>query len=107
MLPPHHPSFGGTVFLNAPSDGAPTRSVAGRLTSGGRRRRRLFVLRVRLEDPVAHGVLRRRVDDRPQEREAPALAVHRVLARRERDVPAVAAATLPDAEADQLQAGER
>ena len=83
------------------------RSVAGRLPSGGRRLRHRFELRVRLEDPVAHDVLRRLVDDRPQEREAPALAVHRVRPRRERDVPAVAAATLPDAEADQLQAGER
>src|SRR5476649_2177044 len=82
----------GTVCLNAPSDGAPMRSAAGRLTSGGRRGRRRFELRVRLEDPVAHGVLRRLVDDRPQEREAPALAVHGVRPRRERDVPAVAAA---------------
>jgi len=72
-----------------------------------RKRSGLFVLHVRVEDAFAHGVLRRRVDDRPQEREAPALAAHRVLARRERDVPAVAAATLPDAEADQLQARER
>ena len=52
-----------------------------------RKRSGLFVLHVRVEDAFAHGVLRRRVDDRPQEREAPALAVDRVLARRERDVP--------------------
>ena len=50
--------------------------------------------------------MRRGVDHGPQEREAPTLAVHRVLTRRERDVPAVAA-TLPDAEADQLETGER
>jgi hypothetical protein len=45
-------------------------------------------------------------DDRPQEREAPALAVHRVLARRERDVASASAATLPDGEPDQLQTVE-
>jgi hypothetical protein len=61
----------------------------------------------RVEDPLAHGVLRRRVNDGPQEREAPAFAVHGVRPCRERNVPAVPAATLTDAEADQLQTGER
>jgi hypothetical protein len=51
--------------------------------------------------------LRRRVNDGPQQRETPAFTVHRVRPRRERDVAAAAAATLPDAEADQLQAGKR
>ena len=68
---------------------------------------RLLVLGVRLEDAVAHRVLGGRVDDGTQQREAAALAVHAVLPRRERDVPAAAAAALPDREADQLESGER
>ena len=71
-----------------------------RLRVGGQR---LLVLGVRLEDAVADGVLGRRVGDRTQQCEAAALAVHAVLARRERDVPAAAAAALPDREADQLE----
>ena len=46
------------------------------------------------------------VSDRPQQREAATLTIDDVLARRERDVAATAAATLPDGEADQLQAVE-
>jgi hypothetical protein len=39
----------------------------------------LFERRVKLEDPVTCGGLRLRVDNQPQEHDAPALAVHRVL----------------------------
>ena len=95
------------VTLNTRSDGAPKRSVAGTLTSGARRRRGLFVLRVRLEDPVAHGVLRRRVADRTEQREAPALAVDGILPRGKRHVPAGAASALPHGEAGQLEPVER
>ena len=71
-----------------------------------RSRRGGFGLRVGCEDRVADGVLGAGVRDRPQEREAPALAVRRVLARRERSRCGRSAAPLPDREADQLQAGE-
>ena len=50
---------------------------------------------IRLQDQIADPVLRRRVADRPQQREAAALAVDRVLARRERDVAAVAGSCAP------------
>jgi hypothetical protein len=46
------------------------------------------------------------VNDGTQQREAAALTIDGVLARRERDVAATAAAALPDGEADQLQAVE-
>jgi hypothetical protein len=63
--------------------------------------------RVRLENEIADAVLRRRIGNRPQQREAAPLAVHRVLPRRERDVSSVAALALPHTEANQLQALER
>ena len=66
----------------------------------------LLVRLVRLEDQVAHAVLRVAVDERTQQREAPALAVDRVLTRRERDVAARAVTSLPDGEANQLHAIE-
>lgn len=44
------------------------RSVA-RLTLRGRGHRGFFVLGVRIEDAFAQGVLRRRINDWPQERE--------------------------------------
>src|SRR5262249_382834 len=47
------------------------------------------------------------VRNRTEQREAAALAVHGVLPRGEGHVATVAAATLPDAEADQLEADER
>ena len=46
-------------------------------------RRALLVLLERLQNQLAQLVLRRRVDDRPQQREAAPLAVDAVLARRE------------------------
>ena len=68
-----------------------------------RRRRRLHAgvqplleFGVGLQDPVARCVLRRRIDDRTQEGEASPFAIHAVLPRRKRDVPAAAAAPLPD-----------
>ena len=73
--------------LERPSGEAPKRPVAGPRGLGRRGHR--LVLRVRLEDAFAHGVLRPRVHDRPEQSEAPPLAVDRVLPRRERDVPAV------------------
>jgi hypothetical protein len=56
----------------------------------------LFERRVKLEDPVTCAGLRLRVDSQPQEHDAPALAVHRVLGApgTSRHVPAVAAPTL-------------
>src|SRR5579864_6161995 len=65
---------------------------------------------IRLEHRVADRVvpeLAPRIGDRAEQGEAAALAVHRVLARRKRDVAAGAAAPLPHREADQLQARER
>ena len=101
---PARESSSATGFFESRSDGAPKRPVAGPHDLGRRRHR--LVLRVRLEDAFAHGVLRPRVHDRPEQSEAPPLAVDRVLPRRERDVPAGPTAPLPDREADQLQAGE-
>src|SRR5262249_47389941 len=62
---------------------------------------------VGLQDQVANLVLRGGIDDRPQQGEASALSVHRILTGRERDVAAVAAAAFPDREANQLQSLER
>jgi hypothetical protein len=73
---------------------------------GTDRSRARLLLGVRQEDQVTHEILRIGVHDRPQEREAPAFAVHGVLARGERHgAPAVLA--LPNGEADELEAGER
>lgn len=77
-----------------------------------------MVLLVSFEHEFADFVLRRRVDDRPQERERTALAVHRVLPGGERDVSMVHRvsvpfdvpvrdAPLPDRETDELQPFER
>src|SRR6516165_8836295 len=66
----------------------------------------LLVFGVRPEHEIADTVLRRLVSDGPQQREAAALTIDGVLACRERDVAAVAATPLPDAEADELQAIE-
>jgi hypothetical protein len=60
-----------------------------------------------LDHEMADPLLRRVVRDRPQQREAPALAVDRVLPRGERHVPPGAAAALPDRGPDQLEAGQR
>src|SRR5688500_20316115 len=68
--------------------------------------RRLFVLGVRFENELTNAVLSRRIGDWTQQREAAALTVDRIGARRERDVAAATAAALPDGEADQLQAVE-
>ena len=66
-----------------------------------------LVLSVGLQHQVADAVLRGRLADRPQQREAAAFAVDGVLARREGDVAAVPGAPLPDGKADQLQAVEQ
>src|SRR5437867_255306 len=71
-----------------------------RRTSSENGRRRVSI------SQIAHGTHIQRPELTLQEREAPPLAVDRVLPRRERDVPAAPAAPLPDREADQLQAGE-
>src|SRR5262249_16920659 len=65
----------------------------------------LLVLGIRTEHKLADAVLRRDIGDGPQQREAGALTVDGILARRERDA-AAGATTSPDAEADQLQAVE-
>src|SRR3989442_3170131 len=91
---------------------ATERSERGALGGGAPRTRLMRVVRralslvVRLQDRLAHRVVRRRVRDRTQQRKGASLAVDGVLPRRERDVPTGAAATLPDGEANQLQAGE-
>src|SRR3954470_12544302 len=66
----------------------------------------LLVLGVRIEDEIADAVLGVDIRGRPQQREAATLTIDGVLARRERDVAAIATAALPYAEADQLQAVE-
>src|SRR5262245_19958134 len=68
---------------------------------------RSFAVGVRLEDAVADTLLRRDVRDWPQQREASALAVDRVLAGGKRHVPAGSTAALPDREPDQLGTGQR
>lgn len=55
----------------------------------------------------ADAVLRRRVNDRPQQRKAPTFAADRVLPRGERDVATSAAVALPHRKTDQLEAFER
>jgi hypothetical protein len=67
--------------------------------------RLLFAVRVRLQHEFTNLFLRIRVGDGPQ-REVATLTVDGVLARRERDVPATAAAALPHGETDQLLAFE-
>ena len=61
----------------------------------------------RLENQLAQAVLRGDVEDRPQQREAAALAVDAVLPRRKRDVPPVSTSPFPDRKTDQLEAVER
>src|SRR2546422_4843446 len=61
---------------------------------------------VSLEDEVADTVLRGDIDDRPQEREGSALAIHGVLPRGEGHGPAAAGSAFPRAEANELQTGE-
>ncbi len=63
-------------------------------------------LRERVENELSNAFVSGDVGDRAEQREASALAVDRVLAGRERDVPAAATPTLPDAEPGQLKAGE-
>src|SRR5262245_8006872 len=65
-----------------------------------------LVLGERLEHELTDTLLRVGVGDGPQQREAASLTVDGVLARRERDVAATTAATLPHGEPDQLQAAE-
>ena len=63
-----------------------------------------LVLGKRRQHQVADALLGRRIGDRPKQRQTAALAVHGVLARRERDVPAGTASPFPDREPDQLEA---
>src|SRR2546425_1384843 len=79
-------------------------SVVHLLRSG--LRRGLLVLGVRLQHEIADALLRARVSDRTQQRKAATFTVDRVLASGEGDVAATTRATLPDGEADQLQAFE-
>ena len=67
--------------------------------------RRLFVLGEGRKDEFANALLPGRVNDGTQEREAPTVAVHGAGVRK-RDVPATPR-DVPDAEADELQAGKR
>src|SRR5688572_4411327 len=65
------------------------------------------VLRVGGENQFTHRLLRGEIAvGRAQQCERAALAVDAVLPCRERDVATVARATLPDPEADQLEAGQ-
>jgi hypothetical protein len=63
----------------------------------------LLVLGISLQNQLSNPVVSRGVGRRPEQREAAAFAVDGVLARGERDVPAIAGAAFPDGEADQLQ----
>src|SRR4029077_3207398 len=77
---------------------APLRSgLAGRL---------VLVLGVRLQHALTHTLLCAGVGDGTQQCEAATLTIDGVLAGGKGDVAATAAATLPDGEADQLQAVE-
>ena len=67
----------------------------------------LLVCRVRFEHEVANALLRRRVDDGPQQRERATFTVHRALASRKGHVSTGTASGFPDAKADQLEAFER
>ena len=58
---------------------------------------------IRGEDQITDAVLCGGVEDRPEQGEAAALAIDRVLPCRERDVATSAGAAFPDGEADQLQ----
>src|SRR5260370_39185779 len=78
-----------------------------RCPDSARDRRPLLVLRERLQDQLPQRVLRRDVDQGPEQREGASLAVHAIGPRRERDVPPVAPSALPHGESDQLQASER
>src|SRR5262245_60038555 len=69
--------------------------------------RPFLVFLKRFEHHFADLVLCRGVDDRPQQREAPPLAVDAVLTRGKGDVSSSPAAPFPDREADQLQSLER
>jgi hypothetical protein len=64
------------------------------------------VLAIRLQNEIAHTILRRGVDNRTQQRKAAPLAVDRVAPRRKRDVAPVAAPSLPNRKADELQSLE-
>src|SRR5712691_4094433 len=90
--------------------GAPTACISSAgLTRHALRRDggSLFELRVRLENELAHAILRGRVAcGRAQQREAAALAVDRIRARRERDVAPASCPPFPYGEANQLQAVE-
>src|ERR1051325_5790524 len=74
------------------------RSSADRLAGDSRLR---LPFGVCIQNQLAEFALRRRVDDRPKPCETAPLAVHVVLARRERDVAPTAAAAiaLPDGKA--------
>ena len=85
---------GGRVALRPPTSG-----LCGNRT--------LLVFRVSLEDQVANRGLCGGVDDRSQQREGAAFTVDGVRTGREGDIAPAAPATLPDPEADQLQAGQR
>src|SRR3954469_13386415 len=66
----------------------------------------LLVVGVGLEHECPHAFLRSRISDWPEQREAAPIATDGVLTRRERDVAARSAASLPHGEADKLQALE-
>lgn len=98
----------GVEFLNDGRPGVRLREEPGRsrlaCAPAGRSGVRgcgLLVGGVGLEDEVPDAVLRRRVDDGTQEREAAPLAVDTVLTGREGHVPAAGAPTLPDREPNQ------
>src|SRR4051812_16951747 len=79
-----------------------------RRSDSRRDRGALFVFLEGLENEFSDLVLLRPVVQRPEQREAAALAVDAVLTRRKRHVaPAALAAALPDAEPNQLQSFER
>src|SRR5207244_194040 len=68
--------------------------------------RPFLVLGERLQYEISDALLRTCVGDGTKQREAATLTIDCVLARRERDVAAVASATFPNGEANQLQTVE-
>jgi len=82
-----------------------TRKSGGATLSGGDSGLCL-VLGVRLENQLAHTVVRGGVGDRTQQRKTAALAIDGILSRGERNVSTVPGTALPDAETDQLQSIE-
>src|SRR5438093_1473622 len=94
-----------TALFRTPPEGDVRNTPRMRLRISGDGRP-FLVLGIRLQHEIANAFLRVDIGDRAQQRKGATFTVHGVLARREGDVATATAATLPDGEADQLQACE-